>query len=123
MPWPVTTSGPSRPSGPALEPLHDAAAREVLDAIPATRLQGAIERRLRPGAVERAGFRTVRAVLDAGPHPMRQVPGVGQRTADQTLAAARQLAGAAGEAVAVHLDVDRNEPGTTALVGALHVLA
>ncbi|MGX1511391.1 MoxR-like ATPase [Streptomyces collinus] len=86
-------------------------------------MQGAIERRLRPGAVERAGFRTVRAVLDAGPHPMRQVPGVGQRTADQTLAAARQLAGAAGEAVAVHLDVDRNEPGTTALVGALHVLA
>ncbi|MET9352195.1 DEAD/DEAH box helicase [Streptomyces sp. NPDC006617] len=107
----------------ALEPLHEAAAREALDAIPVTRLQEATEGRLRLGAVERAGFGTVTAVLDAGPYRLRQIPGVGQRTVDQILAAARQLAEAAGEAAAVHLDVDRPEPGTTALVVALHVLA
>ncbi|WP_031048399.1 DEAD/DEAH box helicase [Streptomyces sp. NRRL F-5650] len=106
----------------ALKPLHDAAAREALDAIPVTRLLEAGGGRLRLEAVERAGFGTVTAVLDAGPYRLRQIPGVGQRTVDQILAAARQLAEAAGEAVAVHLDVDRPEPGTTALVAALHVL-
>ncbi|NED07450.1 ATP-dependent helicase, partial [Streptomyces sp. SID6648] len=58
----------------------------------------------------------------AGAYRLRQIPGVGQRTVDQILSAARQLAEAAGETVAVHLDVDRPEPGTTALVAALHVL-
>ncbi|MER7967248.1 DEAD/DEAH box helicase [Streptomyces ardesiacus] len=106
----------------ALEPLHRAAAREALDAIPVTRLQEATGGQLRLGAVERAGFGTVAAVLDAGAYRLRQIPGVGQRTVDQILSAARQLAEAAGETVAVHLDVDRPEPGTTALVSALHVL-
>ncbi|WP_217164947.1 DEAD/DEAH box helicase [Streptomyces sp. AC512_CC834] len=107
----------------ALEPLHDEAVAQALDAIPVARLQDVTDGRLRLGAVEQSGLGTVRAVLDAGPYRLRQIPGVGQRTVDQIVAAARQLAQAAGETAAVHLDVDRPEPRTTALVVALHVLA
>ncbi|MEU6453401.1 DEAD/DEAH box helicase [Streptomyces sp. NPDC047065] len=106
----------------ALKPLHDEAVEQALDAIPVARLQDVTGGRLRLGAVEKSGLGTVRAVLDAGPYRLRQIPGVGQRTVDQIVAAARQLAEAAGEAAAVHLDVDRPEPRTTALVAALHVL-
>ncbi|MGW4925738.1 DEAD/DEAH box helicase [Streptomyces parvulus] len=106
----------------ALKSLHDEAVEQALDAIPVARLQDVTGGRLRLGAVEKSGLATVRAVLDAGPYRLRQIPGVGQRTVDQIVAAARQLAEAAGEAAAVHLDVDRPEPRTTALVAALHVL-
>ncbi|MEV0693590.1 DEAD/DEAH box helicase [Streptomyces sp. NPDC050388] len=106
----------------ALEPIHDAAVRRELDAIPVARLQDVTEGRLRLGGVEKSGLRTVGSVLEAGPYRLRQIPGVGQRTVDQMLAAARRLSEAAHETVAVHIDVDRPEPGTTALVRALHVL-
>ena len=106
----------------ALAPLHDAEVRRGLDAIPVARLQDVTEGRLRLGGVQDSGLRTVGAVLDAGPYRLRQIPGVGQRTVDQMLAAARRLADAVHETVAVHIDVDRPEPATTALVTALHVL-
>jgi hypothetical protein len=47
---------------------------------------------------------------------------VGQRTADQVIAAARQISDAVRETIAVHIDVDRPEPRTTSLVMALHAL-
>ncbi|WP_171053186.1 DEAD/DEAH box helicase [Streptomyces marianii] len=106
----------------ALKPIHDAEVRRELEAIPVARLQEATEARLRLGIVERSGLRTVGRVLQAGPYRLRQIPGVGQVTVDQLLAAARRLADAAHESVAVHIDVDRPEPRTTALVTALHVL-
>ncbi|MEU8591479.1 DEAD/DEAH box helicase [Streptomyces sp. NPDC048664] len=106
----------------ALAPMHDAAARRELGAIPVARLQDVTEGRLRLGSVERSGLRTVGEVLDAGPYRLRQIPGVGQRTVDQMLAAARRLSEAVHESVAVHIDVDHPEPATTALVTALHVL-
>ncbi|MFI2204887.1 DEAD/DEAH box helicase [Streptomyces sp. NPDC020192] len=106
----------------ALKPIEDASVAQALDAIPVTRVQEATGGRLRVGEVDRNGLRTVRQVLDAGPYRLRQIPGVGQRTADQIVAAARQLADAVRDAVAVHIDVDRPEPRTTALVMALHVL-
>ncbi|MFK0043111.1 DEAD/DEAH box helicase [Streptomyces sp. NPDC090741] len=109
----------------AWAPIHADLARSELRRIPADRLAHVTEGRLRAGAVaviEAAGFDTVQRVLDAGRHRLRQIPGVGQQTADQALGAARQLAEAVGETVAVHLDVDRPEPRTTALVAALHPL-
>ncbi|MEU7022723.1 DEAD/DEAH box helicase [Streptomyces sp. NPDC046203] len=106
----------------ALKPLHDAAVARELDALPVSRLQDVTEGRLRLGQVEKNGFGTVGRVLDAGSYRLRQIPGVGQRTADQALAAARRLAEAVHETVAVRIDVDRPEPDTTALVTALHVL-
>jgi superfamily II DNA or RNA helicase len=106
----------------ALKPIQDAAVEQALDAIPVARLQEATEGRLRLANVEKSGLRTVRQVLDAGPYRLRQIPGVGQRTVDQIIAAARRLSEMALETVAVRLDVDRPEPRTTALVRALHVL-
>ncbi|MFC8245139.1 DEAD/DEAH box helicase [Streptomyces chartreusis] len=106
----------------ALEPIHDDLARTELDAIPVARLKELTEGRLRLGEVEKGGFRTVGQVLDAGSYRLRQLPGVGQQTADQTVAAARRIADAVRETVAVHIDVDRPEPRTTALVVALNVL-
>jgi superfamily II DNA or RNA helicase len=106
----------------ALKPIHDAAVRRELDAIPVARLQDVTEGRLRLGSVEKSGLRTVGGVLEAGPYRLRQIPGVGQRTVDQMLAAARRLSEAAHETVAVHIDVERPQPSTTALVMALHVL-
>ncbi|MFE0253661.1 DEAD/DEAH box helicase [Streptomyces sp. NPDC059010] len=106
----------------ALQPIHDELARAELDAIPVARLRDLTEGRLRLGEVERGGFRTVGQVLDAGPYRLRQLPGVGQQTADQTVAAARRIADAVRETIAVHIDVDDPEPRTTALVVALNVL-
>ncbi|WP_078509815.1 DEAD/DEAH box helicase, partial [Streptomyces sp. Tu 6176] len=106
----------------ALRPLHDALVERELEAIPVARLQDVTEGRLRLGGVERSGFGTVGRVLAAGPYRLRQIPGVGQRTVDQILAAAHRLAEAVHESVAVRIDVDRPEPGTAALVMALHVL-
>ncbi|MGZ9933126.1 DEAD/DEAH box helicase [Streptomyces sp. NC-S4] len=106
----------------ALEPIHDDAAEQALAAIPVARLKEVTEGRLRLGEVERSGLRSVGQVLDAGSYRLRQIPGVGQRTADQVIAAARQISDAVRETIAVHIDVDRPEPRTTALVVALHVL-
>ncbi|QOV35861.1 DEAD/DEAH box helicase [Streptomyces ferrugineus] len=106
----------------ALEPIHDDLARHELDAIPVARLRDLTEGRLRLGEVEKGGFRTVGQVLDAGSYRLRQLPGVGQQTADQTVAAARRIADAVRDTIAVHIDVDRPEPRTTALVVALNVL-
>ncbi|MGW6474133.1 DEAD/DEAH box helicase [Streptomyces nigra] len=106
----------------ALEPIHDELVRHELDAIPVARLKDLTEGRLRLGEVEKGGFRTVGQVLDAGSYRLQQLPGVGRQTADQTVAAARRIADAVGDTVAVHIDVDRPEPRTTALVAALHVL-
>ncbi|MFF3861195.1 DEAD/DEAH box helicase [Streptomyces sp. NPDC002209] len=106
----------------AWAPIHAELARLELRRIPVDRLAQVTEGRLRVAAIEAAGFDTVQQVLDAGRHRLRQIPGVGQQTADQALGAARQLAEAVGETVAVHLDVDRPEPRTTALVTALRLL-
>lgn len=106
----------------ALKPICDTAAQQALDAIPVARLKEVTEGRLRLGEVERGGLRSVRQVLDAGSYRLRQIPGVGQRTADQVVAAARQIADAVRETIAVHIDVDQPEPRTTSLVMALHVL-
>lgn len=106
----------------ALAPIHDDLARTELDAIPVARLKDLTEGRLRLGEVEKGGFRTVGQVLDAGSYRLRQLPGVGQQTADQTVAAARRIADAVRETIAVHIDVDRPEPRATALVVALNVL-
>ncbi|MEU6378232.1 DEAD/DEAH box helicase [Streptomyces sp. NPDC046909] len=106
----------------ALTPILDAAVQRELDAIPVARLRDATEGRVQFGAVEKSGLRTVGQVLEAGPYRLLQIPGVGRRTADHILGAARRLSEAAHETVAVHIDVDRPDPATTALVMALHVL-
>lgn len=106
----------------ALQPIHEAEAAQALGAISVARLKDVTEGRLRLGEVERSGLSSVLQVLEAGTYRLRQIPGVGEQTANQLVAAARQISDAVRETVAVHIDVDRPEPRTTALVTALHVL-
>ncbi|MEU1185449.1 SNF2-related protein [Streptomyces sp. NPDC005820] len=103
-------------------PLRDALVAEELRTIPPARLKEVTEGRLRLPALEAAGFDSVGAVYRASRHTLRQIPGVGPQTADQALAAARQLARAVEETVSVRIDVDAPEPRTTALVTALYRL-
>ncbi|MBK3575585.1 DEAD/DEAH box helicase [Streptomyces sp. MBT65] len=106
----------------ALEPLRAELVAQELESIPVARLKDVTEGRLRLGAVEAAGLTSVRAVHEASRYALRQLPGVGQQTADRALAAARQIARAVGETVSVRIDVDHPEPRTTALVIALQRL-
>ena len=106
----------------ALEPLRAELVAQELESIPVARLKDVTEGRLRLGAVEAAGLASVRAVHEASRYQLRQLPGVGQQTADRALAAARQIARAVAETVSVRIDVDHPEPRTTALVIALHRL-
>ncbi|WP_329220696.1 DEAD/DEAH box helicase [Streptomyces sp. NBC_01485] len=106
----------------AYAPLRDALVAEELRGIPLVRLKDVTEGRLRFGALEGAGFGSVGEVYGASRYELRQIPGVGAQTADQALAAARQIARAVGETVSVRIDVDRPEPRTAALVAALYRL-
>ncbi|HEX5567995.1 MAG TPA: DEAD/DEAH box helicase [Streptomyces sp.] len=106
----------------ALAPIHQELIDRELESIPVARLRDVTEGRLRLNAIEAAGHRSVRQVLRAGRHGLRQIPGVGAQTADQAIAAARQIAEAVGETVSVRIDVSRPEPRTTALLVALHRL-
>ncbi|WP_427920184.1 DEAD/DEAH box helicase [Streptomyces sp. cg40] len=106
----------------ALEPLRAELVAQELESIPVGRLKDVTEGRLRLGAVEAAGLTSVRAVHKASRYELRQLPGVGQQTADRALAAARQIARAVGETVSVRIDADDPDPRTTALVVALQRL-
>ncbi|MEV7342684.1 DEAD/DEAH box helicase [Streptomyces sp. NPDC093544] len=106
----------------ALVPIHAELVAGELGSIPVSRLKDVTEGRLRLGALEAAGFESVRAVYGTSRYELRQVPGVGAQTADRALAAARQIARAVEETVSVRIDVDHPEPRTTALVIALRTL-
>ncbi|AJE82626.1 hypothetical protein SLNWT_2250 [Streptomyces albus] len=106
----------------ALAPVLDELIAAELDQIAVTRLREVTGGRLRLGALEDAGYTTVGAVHAASRHALRQVPGVGQQTADQALAAAKQLAQAVSETVSVRIDADAPDARATALLQALHRL-
>ncbi|MFF4351686.1 SNF2-related protein [Streptomyces sp. NPDC001530] len=106
----------------ALDPLRAELVARELESIPVARLKDVTEGRLRLGAVEAAGLASVRAVYETSRYELRQIPGVGAQTADQALAAARQIARAVEDTVSVRMDVDHPEPRTTALVVALRRL-
>jgi hypothetical protein len=106
----------------ALRPLVEELGAHELEAIPVGRLKDVTEGRVRLGAIEAAGLRSVADVLRAGRYGLRQLPGVGQQTADQAFAAAGQIARAVEGTVAVRFDVEHPTPGSTALLIALHRL-
>ncbi|MFG2918215.1 DEAD/DEAH box helicase [Kitasatospora sp. NPDC048298] len=107
---------------PAYVAIRDRLVEEELGAIPVARLRDVTEGRLRVGALEAAGLGTVRQVLEASGYTLRLIPGVGAQTAAQAQAAAGQLARAVEQTVAVRLDVERQDPLSTALVVALQRL-
>ncbi|MFD0257197.1 DEAD/DEAH box helicase [Kitasatospora indigofera] len=95
---------------------------DELAVIPVARLRDVTDGRLRVGALEAAGLSTVRHVVDASAYSLQLLPGVGARTAAQAIAAARQIAKAVKQAVAVRLDIDHRDPMSTALVIVLQRL-
>jgi hypothetical protein len=87
--------------------------------MPITRLKETTEGRIRINSVEDAGFRTVEAVLQAGPYRLQQIRGVGPETATKIVAAARQLRHALIESVRLRFDVERRPDSHTQLLTAL----
>lgn len=105
----------------AITPLRDALVRRELEGIPLSRLADVTEGRLRLGTLEQAGYTNVRKVLDATAYELRRIPGIGTQSAGHAIAAARRLAEAMEEHVAVRLDADDiGDPHATALVLALN---
>ncbi|MEV0778739.1 DEAD/DEAH box helicase [Streptomyces sp. NPDC050433] len=107
----------------AVAPLRDALVRRELAGIPVARLADVTEGRLRLGALEQAGYSDVGKVLDASAYELRAIPGIGAQSSGHAIAAARQLAEAMEEHVAVRVDADDiGDPHATALVMALSPL-
>ncbi|MFB4274322.1 DEAD/DEAH box helicase [Nonomuraea sp. MTCD27] len=105
-----------------LDALRRDVARAGLEGVPVSRLKDVTDGRLRIGTLEKAGYTTVRSVLEATPYALQLLPGIGARTAGQVHAAARQIEQAAVDAASLRLDVDRPDHHTTELVIALHRL-
>ncbi|WP_327582547.1 SNF2-related protein [Nonomuraea sp. NBC_00507] len=106
----------------ALDALRLDLARAGLGEIPVSRLRDVTDGRLRIATLEKAGYTTVRQVLEASPYQLQLLPGIGARTAAQIHAAARQLEQAAAEAASIRIDVERRDQPTTDLVIALQRL-
>ncbi|NED12921.1 helix-hairpin-helix domain-containing protein [Streptomyces sp. SID9124] len=106
----------------AWAPLQRERVREELGRIPVSRLRDDDKHRFRTKEWEKTGVRTVRDVLDAGVWKLGELPGVGRRTAEQAVAAARRTADELSADVLVRLSADRSEPRTDPLIAALHVL-
>lgn len=96
--------------------------RRELATMPVGSLKQATDGRLRLAALERARFRSVLDVLDVSPSGLRAVPGVGEQTANQAVAAARQIARAVDDGLQVRIDLDPSNRECTALVQALSSL-
>ncbi|GAA0994548.1 DEAD/DEAH box helicase [Acrocarpospora macrocephala] len=103
----------------ALSVVRTEAAQQELGAIPLSRLKDVTEGRLRLGAVEQAGYASVRDVLRVTPYTLQLIPGVGQRSARQIYAAAQQIERAVADAVSIRIDIDRQDAPTTDLLKAL----
>ncbi|TMR08492.1 DEAD/DEAH box helicase [Nonomuraea turkmeniaca] len=106
----------------ALDALRIHVARTGLGEIPVSRLRDVTDGRLRIATLEKAGYTTVRQVLEASPYQLQLLPGIAARTAGQIHAAARQIERAAAEAASIRIDVERRDQPTTDLVIALQRL-
>ncbi|MDE0319390.1 MAG: SNF2-related protein [Acidimicrobiaceae bacterium] len=94
--------------------------QEQLARMPLDSLKSASEGRLRLGAVEAAGLRTVAAVQAAGRDGLKSVPGVGEKTATQVLAGAQQIRTALHNVARVRFDVDERPDEQTELLAGLY---
>ena len=93
--------------------------REQMSRMPLDALKRATEGRLRLGAIESAGIRTVGAVQSLRRHRLEAIPGVGPKTSTQVVAAANQIQAALHKEARVRFDVDRRPPEQTSLLFSL----
>ncbi len=99
--------------------LHSAAVRDRLRATPTERLREVVPR-LPVARLEKAGFADVHAVLSAGTERLRQIQGIGARSAAQAVAAAQRIAEAVAADTRISADVDPDDPDGANLLAALH---
>lgn len=103
----------------AFEAERDRVVQDQLARMPVEALKTASDGRLRLGAIENAGLRTVASVRAAGRFRLEAIPGVGDKTATQVLAAAQQVEVALRNVTRVRFDVDTRPPEQAALIAAL----
>jgi SNF2 family DNA or RNA helicase len=99
---------------------RDDVVRQQLAELPLARLKETTQGRLRLGAIEAAGYRTVGQAAAAGVFRLQQIPGVGPQTATQVVAAARQLSSVMMQSVRLRFDPDARLPLQTKLLAELY---
>ena len=104
----------------AFHALRDEMVRREIASIPIGRLKETTGGGLRLGAVERAGYRTVGQVFAATPASLQRIDGVGATTANQVVAAARQVADAVQAGLQFRIDLDPGNKRSTELISALY---
>ncbi|WP_237768033.1 DEAD/DEAH box helicase [Serinicoccus sp. CNJ-927] len=100
------------------EAAKDSQVAALLAQMPVDRLREATAERLRVGALEEAGVRTVQQVVEHA--DLAAVPGVGPLTAQRMLGAAHTLRALAHESTTLRLDPDDHTPQATELLVRLH---
>jgi superfamily II DNA or RNA helicase len=100
--------------------VRDEMIRSSLAQISLIRVKDVTAGRLRLGALESAGFANIQQILDTPPARLTLVPGVGEQTAGQVYAAAKQLAKAVADDLRFRINLDPTDQNTTALVQALY---
>jgi superfamily II DNA or RNA helicase len=104
----------------AYEALRADIARAELAKMPLDRVKDITEGRIRLGLIERAGYSTVGAVLNAGSR-LQYIQGVGPESATKAVAAARQLLNAMIGETRVRFDPDDRTAAQTRLLAALRL--
>lgn len=102
-----------------LDAVRDELVRDHLSTLPVERVRDATEGRLRLGSLANSGFNTVASVYQVTPRQLMHIPGVGEQTATQVVAAARHIAEATRKTLPVRFDPDRRSAAHTTLLGAL----
>lgn len=97
--------------------------RWQLASMPLDKLKSASDGRLRLGAIEDDGIRTVAAATAAGRYRLESIDGVGATTSTKVLAAAEHVESALRKVTRVRFDVDRRPPEQTALLRELRHVA
>jgi superfamily II DNA or RNA helicase len=104
----------------AYEAARDDLVYRQLAELPLARLKETTQGRLRLGAIEAAGYRTVGQAAAAGVARLQQIPKVGPQTATQVVAAARQLGSAMMQRVRLRFDPDARPPLQSRLLAELY---
>src|SRR5918992_889105 len=93
-----------------------------LQELPITALRGSAGQGARLNQLQRAGYRTVGDLLTARSHVLDAVPGVGPRTVEQVVAAARSTERRLREDTPLRFNPDRPDPTQTRLLATLAAL-
>ena len=93
-----------------------------LQGLPITALRGSAGQGARLSQLEKAGYRTVGDLLTAQSPVLDAVPGVGPRTVQQVMAAARSTERRVRDDTPLRFDPDRPDPGQTRLLATLAAL-